>query len=204
MSRIRTLVESVKEACIDWNMQKKFMDSRVVHLMGEVDDSSAFILTKRIGLLDLQSDEDIHLVIDSTGGSVDGLFSILNAMEAARSDICTYVISRGQSAAATIASNGAKGKRYIYPYSWLMIHGNSCRHGSSASPASMLSFSNHCKKTEDDIKKIYSKNTGIAVNEIGDMMGHNNYINAKQAVRLGFMDEIAYWTPGSAKPRRAT
>ena len=101
----------------------KNLESRIIHLVGEINDEMSALITAQLLQLDSENNEDIYIYINSPGGSVSAGLAILDTMNYVKSDVATICIGRAASMGAVLLSNGAKGKRFLIRY-YLIIAAN--------------------------------------------------------------------------------
>lgn len=107
---------------LEKELSESFLKQRKIFLWDEIDDKLAKDVVARLLYLDSKSSEDIYLYINSPGGVITAGCAILDAMDAVESDVITIVTGQAASMAAVILACGARGKRYAWPRSRVMIH----------------------------------------------------------------------------------
>ena len=118
----------------------KNLESRIIHLVGEINDEMSALITAQLLQLDSENNEDIYIYINSPGGSVSAGLAILDTMNYVKSDVATICIGRAASMGAVLLSNGVKGKRCILPHSEVMIHQPSGGYEGQVSEIRSLNF----------------------------------------------------------------
>lgn len=164
-------------------------ESRVLMLFGEINETSSFGVVQ--GLLDLQAQNpmnDITFIINSCGGQVDDLFTIIDIMNCIKPDIKTIIIGKAMSAGAYIAINGAKGKRYITENSRIMLH--SLSGGTSGSFSDIQIDINEMQRLNNKIIDIVSKNSKLNKKQVEELIARDRYILPEEAIKLGLVDGI--------------
>ena len=166
----------------------KNLEGRIVHLVGEINDEMAALITAQILQLDAESNDDIYLYINSPGGSVSAGLAILDTMNYVESDIATICIGQAASMGAVILSAGAKGKRCVLPHSEVMIHQPSGGMGGQASE--ILIAADHIRNTKQVLNEILSKNCEKPIEQVEQDTDRDFWMKADDAVKYGIVDKI--------------
>ena len=164
-------------------------EKRRIRLTGTIDEDAADRIIASIQYLDIVSDKDIEVVINSAGGEGTAGLAILDAMKEARSDIRTICCGKGLSMAAMlIACGGTKGKREIYPNAEMMIHQPWGGVTGQVSDVEVMA----ARLTEVKRKMIglLSDATGKSLRRISQDMDRDFWLNAEDAVAYGLVDRI--------------
>lgn len=181
---------TLKEKTIRMAINKKtYVQKRYCFLYEDVDEDSSADVIEALLELDLKGPgQDIVLVINSYGGSVDAMWSIVDCMNLISCQVHTLVLGKAMSAAALILMNGAKGKRYATPHARIMIHQISGAHEGKAADLKVEAKETERMKSESD-KFILSK-TEITAERLKEMMQHDCYLTATQAKNVGIIDKV--------------
>jgi len=167
----------------------RLLDERIIMLSEGIEDGMASIIVSQ--LLYLQSEDaekDITMYINSPGGSVTSMWSIIDTMNLIKPNVSTVCIGMAASAASLILANGAKGKRLILPHAEVMIHQPL---GGAEGQASDISIrANHILKTKDLLHKFMSEKTGQTVEKLEKDMDRDFYMDAEQSLKYGIVDKI--------------
>ncbi|MCR4612295.1 MAG: ATP-dependent Clp protease proteolytic subunit [Lachnospiraceae bacterium] len=166
----------------------KNLSNRIVHLVGEVNDEMAAVVTAQILQLDAESNEDIYLYINSPGGSVSAGLAILDTMDYVKSDVATICIGRAASMGAVLLSNGTKGKRCVLPHSEVMIHQPSG--GMEGQVSEILIASDHIRETKKVLNKILSDNCNRPIKKVEKDTDRDYWMKAEDAVEYGIADKV--------------
>lgn len=160
---------------------------RTVTLFGVIETYSAQDIIMQLLALDKESSEDITMVINSPGGSVDSMFLILDIMDVLKSKVNTAVLGKASSAAGVIASHGKK--RYATKSSTIMLHEAWGIVGGSIK--GMKDALNKMTKSQDKLLGVLAKNTGKSKEQIlSDIQDIDKEFTAKEALDYGLIDEI--------------
>ena len=142
-------------------------------------------------LLFLESEDpnkDIHLYINSPGGSVTAGMAIYDTMNYIKCDVCTTCIGMAASMGAFLLSGGAKGKRYALPNAEIMIHQPSG--GAQGQATDINIVAEHILKTKHKLNSIMAANTGQPIEVIERDTERDNYMSAEQAMNYGLIDHV--------------
>lgn len=160
------------------------MNERMIIIHGDFTVSLASEVINKIEVLSDKSPEDITLVIDSYGGSCDGCFGILDAMDRSRCDIITIAVGKSMSAGGLILASGTKGKRLALPNATVMYH--------EPNGMAFLSIKGlECMRFFKDLQEeLYSEITGRSVNYIEELLNKDLFLTADVAREHGFIDGV--------------
>ena len=172
-----------------YDIYSRLLKDRIIFVTGEIEDNMAnAIVAQLLFLTATDSDSDITMYINSPGGSVSSAFAIYDTMQYIKSDVSTVCLGIAASAAAFLLSSGTKGKRRILPHAEVMIH--QPLGGVSGQASDIDIHAKHILKTRDILNKLLAKNTGQKVSKIAKDTDRDNYLNAKEALEYGLVDEI--------------
>ena len=184
-----------------FDIYSRLLKDRIIFLQGEVDDDSANLIVAQ--MLFLQFDDpkaDIHLYINSPGGSVTAGMGIYDTMHYITCDVATYCIGIAASMAATLLAAGTKGKRYALPHSEVMIHQVL---GGARGPATDIQIRTaHLIRTKRTMNEILHKLTGQPLERVEKDTDRDNFMTAKEAQEYGLVDHILERLPPSQVPAR--
>ena len=185
-----TVVEERKLNAVVYDVFSRLMLDRIIFLSGEVTPESMDTIVAQMLFLDSVSNEDIHLYINSPGGSVyDGL-ELVSTMNFLNSDVSTTVLGMAASMGAVISSSGAKGKRNILPYSRVMLHQPSSQFGYSKFTDSKIALK-EMESVRNDLYEVLSKNSGKPFDEIVNLCEQGDkWLKGQEVIDLGFADRI--------------
>jgi ATP-dependent Clp protease protease subunit len=173
----------------EMTLEERLADERIVFLWGEIGPTTAGGLIMR--LLELQaknSDRDIHLYINSPGGSVDDTLAIYDTMLFLSCEVQTYCVGQAASGAAMILAAGTKGKRYALPHSKIMIH--QPWGGVTGQAADIKIQAEEILKAKRLLNELMAHHTGRAVEQIEQETERDRYMTPVEAVAYGLVDEI--------------
>lgn len=172
------------------DLYSKMLKERVIYINGPIDDYMAISITTQLMFLDSENNKDINLYINSPGGIVSSGLSIYDTMQFIKSDVSTICIGQAASMAAVILASGKKGKRFCFPNSRIMIHQPL---GYAQGQASDVEI--HAREMIN-IKYILcyllSIHTKKNLNKIFKDTDRDNFMNCKQTLEYGIIDNVLY------------
>src|SRR5215475_13017525 len=184
-----------------FDIYSRLLKDRIIFLQGEIDDYMANVIVAQ--LLFLQFDDpksDIHLYINSPGGSVTAGMSIYDTMRYVTCDVATYCIGMCASMAATLLAAGTKGKRNVLPHAEVMIHQVL---GGARGPATDIEIrTRHLLRTKKIMNELLHKLTGQPLERIEKDTDRDNYMSAKEAMEYGLVDHVLERLPPGQMPTR--
>lgn len=165
-----------------------FIENRTIHIVGEINDSSAAEFIIQLQYLKKKSNEKITIYINSPGGSVSSGLAIIDAIKRCKCPVSTVCTGIAASMAALILSCGNKGMRYVTPLSEVMIHQPLGGVQGQASDVEVVA--DHIVKTKRKLNEILSSNTGKSIKKISSDSDRDYYMSAEQAIKYGIADKI--------------
>jgi ATP-dependent Clp protease protease subunit len=183
------VVEETRAGERAFDIYSRLLKERVVFLGSPIDDDVANLITAQlIHLESVDPARDIHLYINSPGGSSTALLSIYDAMQYVRPDVSTWCIGMAASAAAVILAGGAGGKRFALPHSTVLIHQP---HGQVGGQALDIEIrAREILRQRQVIDEILARHTGQPVSTIRADTDRDFIMTAQEAVAYGMVDEI--------------
>ncbi len=183
------VVEQTARGERSYDIYSRLLKDRVIFMTGQVEDHMANLIVAQMLYLESENpDKDIHLYINSPGGSVTAGLSIYDTMQFIQPHVSTMCIGQAASMGAMLLAGGAEGKRYALPHSRLMIHQPS---GGAQGQASDIEIqANEIIKMRDILNILLSKHTGQEVATIARDTERDNYMSAEEALAYGLVDKI--------------
>lgn len=169
------------------DISEKILESRIIFLTGGIDDNANDIVAQLLYLESI-NDEDIYLYINSPGGWVSAGMAILDAMNQVYPDVATICFGEACSMGAILLACGEPGKRFILPNARVMIHQPSG--GTEGVTEDILIDAEEIKKLRSILNKILSERTGLPIKKIEKLVDRDYYMSAKEAKKMGFVDEV--------------
>ena len=183
------VVEQTARGERQYDIYSRLLIDRIVFLGTEVNDTVANLIVAQLFFLESQDpDKDIHLYINSPGGSVSAGLAIYDTMQFIKCDVSTYCLGMAASMGSLLLSAGAKGKRYSLPHSRIMIHQPL---GGARGQASDIEIqAREILYLKDRLNLIYSKHTGQPVEKVKTDTDRDNYLSSEDAVKYGLIDKV--------------
>jgi ATP-dependent Clp protease protease subunit len=177
-----------------YDIFSRLLKERIVFIGTPIDDSIAGLVIAQLLFLESEDpDKDIHLYINSPGGSVYSGMAIYDTMQYVRPDVSTICIGMTASAAAILLAGGAKGKRYALPNSRIMIHQP---WGGAQGTASDISIqAEEILRIKKRINEILAHHTGQGIEQVQKDTDRDNYMSSEQAKEYGIIDSILVKKP---------
>ena len=189
MSLVPYVIEQTSRGERSYDIYSRLLKERIIFLGEEVNDVSASLVVAQ--LLFLESEDpgkDIHLYINSPGGSVSAGFAIYDTMNYIKCDVSTICIGMAASMGAFLLSGGAKGKRFALPNAEIMIHQPSG--GAQGQATEIKIVAEQILKTKRKLNEILAANTGKPLEQIEIDTGRDNYMSAEEAKAYGLIDNV--------------
>ena len=172
-------------------MEQLFLKNRAVYLWGAVDDKSARDIVSKLILLDADKPgKEIKLYINSPGGIVTSGMVIYDTMQMIQSPVITICMGLAASMGSILLSGGVKGKRLIYPNGEVMIHQPSIGGYFQATSADIEIHAKQMQRTKEISAHILANNTGKSFERILKDFDRDYWMDAKEAVEYGIVDDI--------------
>ena len=170
-------------------IDKKFIEERSVFLWGQVDDKSAKHVIDRLMYLDMISNDEIKLYINSPGGYVTSGFAMYDTIKSLKSPVSTICTGLAASMGSILLSVGEKGRRLIQPHAKVMIHQPS---GGARGQASNIEIqATEIVKTKELSAQILADNCGQDVEKVLKDFNRDYWMDAEESVAYGIVDGIA-------------
>ncbi|MBP6951092.1 MAG: ATP-dependent Clp endopeptidase proteolytic subunit ClpP [Alphaproteobacteria bacterium] len=191
------VVEQTARGERSFDIFSRLLKERIIFLNGPVDDVVSSLVCAQLLFLESENpNKDIHLYINSPGGSVTSGFAIYDTLNYIRPDISTLCFGQAASMGSFLLSAGTKGKRYCLPNGRVMIHQP---WGGFQGQASDIEI--HAREmlyTKARLNKIYADHTGQSLEVIEKAMDRDNFMTAEAAKEFGLIDEVVSHRPDSA------
>jgi ATP-dependent Clp protease protease subunit len=174
-----------------YDIYSRLLRDRVIFLGGVVEDEKANLIVAQMLFLNGEDPKsDIHLYINSPGGSVSAGLAIYDTMQFIRCDVNTCCIGLAASMGAVLLMGGTKGKRFALPNSSILLHQPLIR-GNITGPATDLQIeAEEMLRVQARLYRIISSHTGKPLKQIEEDCDRNYWLDGKQAVEYGVVDKI--------------
>lgn len=186
---IPTVIEKSSFGERAYDIYSRLLKERIIFLGGPIDDHTANIVIAQLLFLESEDPKkDIHLYINSPGGSVTATLAMFDTMNYIKADVSTVCVGIAASGAAILLSAGAKGKRFALPNAEIMIHQP---HGGVEGQATDIAITaRQILKLKDRLNRILAKNTGKPLSEIEKDVERDYFMAADEAKKYGLVDEV--------------
>src|SRR5690242_3404167 len=174
---------------LDDHIYNRLLKERIIFLGSEVRDDNANAICAQLLLLAAEDpDKDIHLYINSPGGSVTAGMAIFDTMQWVKPDVATYAMGLAASMGQFLLSAGAKGKRYATPHARIMMHQPSGGIGGTASDIQIQA--EQMLYTKRKMAELIAQHTGQSVDTIERDSDRDRWFTADEAKEYGFIDHV--------------
>ena len=189
LGMVPIVVEQSSRGERSYDIYSRLLRERVIFLVGPVDDHSANLVVAQLLFLESENpDKDIHLYINSPGGSVTAGMSIYDTMQSVKPDISTMCIGQACSMGAFLLTAGAEGKRFCLPNSRVMIHQPSG--GAQGQASDIHIHAQEILKIRERLNQLMAQHTGQSVEQISLDTERDRFMNAEESKEYGLIDQI--------------
>jgi ATP-dependent Clp protease protease subunit len=172
-----------------YDIYSRLLKERVIFLVGPVEDYMANLVVAQLLFLESENpDKDIHLYINSPGGSVTAGMSIYDTMQFIKPDVSTVCIGQAASMGALLLAGGAKDKRFCLPHSRMMIH--QPLGGYQGQAADIEIHTREILTIRQKLNRILANHTGQDIDKIAQDTDRDNFMDGSQAVEYGLIDAV--------------
>lgn len=175
-----------------YDVYSRLLKDRIIILGSVVTDEVANAIVAQMLFLEVNDpNRDIHLYINSPGGSVTAGLAIYDLMQFLKCDVSTYCFGMAASMGSLLLTAGAPGKRFAMPNSRVMLHQPHLGDGKLGGQVTDIEIhARELVKTKEKVTEIYSTHTGIAAKELAAKMERDLYLSAEEAKALGLIDGV--------------
>jgi ATP-dependent Clp protease protease subunit len=183
------VIEQTSRGERSFDIYSRLLKERVIFIVGPIEDHMANLVVAQLLFLESENpDKDIHLYINSPGGSVTAGLSIYDTMQFVKPDVSTMCIGQAASMGAFLLSGGAKGKRFILPNARTMIHQPS---GGAQGQASDIEIqAKEILYLRERLNKLMAEHTGQPLDVIERDTERDRFMSADQSVEYGLVDSV--------------
>jgi ATP-dependent Clp protease protease subunit len=183
------VVEQTARGERSYDIYSRLLKERVIFLVGQVEDHMANLVVAQMLFLESENpDKDIHLYINSPGGSVTAGMSIYDTMQFIKPNVSTMCIGQACSMGAFLLNAGAEGKRFCLPNSRVMIHQPSG--GAQGQATDIQIQANNIQETKDRLNRIMAKHSGQTFEQVAQDTERDNFMSAEEAFKYGLIDKV--------------
>ena len=174
-----------------YDIYSRLLKERVIFLVGGIDDMTANVVVAQLLFLESENpDKDIHLYINSPGGSIAAGMAIYDTMQFIKPDVSTLCVGMAASMGAFLLQAGTKGKRYALPNSTVMIH--QPLGGFQGQATDIEIHAKYIISLRERLNKLMAAHTGKSVEQVARDSERDNFLTAEQAQEYGLVDQILH------------
>ena len=189
MNLIPTVIEKSQYGERAYDIYSRLLKDRIIFLGGPIDDNVANTVIAQLLFLENQDPKkDIHIYINSPGGTVTGTLAMYDTMQFIKCDVATVCVGMAASGAAVVLAGGKKGKRFALPNSEVLIH--QVMGGAEGQASDIEISAKHILRIKERLNKILAKHTGQSVTRIEKDADRDYYMTAEEAKEYGIIDAI--------------
>ena len=183
------VVEQTGRGERSYDIFSRLLNDRIIMLSDEVNDATASLVVAQLLYLEGQDpDKDIHLYINSPGGSITSGMAIYDTMQYVKCDVSTICVGMAASMGAFLLAAGAKGKRFALPNSEVMIH--QPLGGAQGQASDIKIHAEFIIRVKEKMNRMLAEMTGRPLEEIERDTDRDNFLTAQQALEYGLIDRI--------------
>lgn len=183
------VVEQTARGERSYDIYSRLLKERVIFLVGQVEDHMANLIVAQMLFLEAENpDKDIHLYINSPGGSVTAGMAIYDTMQFIKPNVCTYCIGQAASMGALLLAAGEGGKRFCLPHSRVMIH--QPLGGFQGQASDIEIHAREILTIKDKLNKVLAHHTGQPLEVVERDTDRDNFLAAEDAVEYGLVDKV--------------
>ena len=189
MSLVPYVVEQTSRGERSYDIFSRLLNDRIIMLCDEINDVTASLVVAQLIYLEGQDpDKDIHLYINSPGGSITAGMAIYDTMQYIKCDVSTICIGMAASMGSFLLAAGAKGKRLALPNSEIMIH--QPLGGAKGQASDIKIQADHILFIRNRMNRLYAEMTGQPLENIERDTERDNYMTAEDAQKYGLIDKV--------------
>lgn len=189
LNLVPIVVEQTSRGERSYDIYSRLLKERVVFAVGQVEDYMANVIVAQLLFLESENpDKDIHLYINSPGGSVTSGMAIYDTMQFIKPDVSTLCIGQAASMGAVLLAGGANGKRYCLPHSRMMIH--QPLGGFQGQATDIDIHAREILKIRGQLNGILASHTGQTVEQIELDTERDRFMSSQEACEYGLVDSV--------------
>lgn len=188
---VPVVVEQTNRGERSFDIYSRLLKERIIFLGTPIDDQFAnLVMAQLVHLESEDPDKDIHLYINSPGGSISAMFAVYDTMQYIKPDVETIVMGQAASAAAVLLASGTKGKRYALPHSRVLIHQP---HGGAEGQAVDIEIqAREIIRYRELLDQLLSEHTGQSLEKISKDTDRDFIMTAQEAKAYGIIDDVLF------------
>ena len=192
---IPMVIEQTSRGERAYDIYSRLLKERVIFVVGPIEDHMANLIVAQLLFLESENpDKDIHLYINSPGGSVSAGLAVYDTMQFIKPHVSTMCIGQAASMGAVLLAAGEPGKRYCLPHSRMMIH--QPLGGFQGQATDIEIHAREILLVRDRLNHILAKHTGQPVEKIEEDTERDNFMSGEDSVSYGLIDEVLARRPG--------
>ena len=189
MAYVPIVVEQTAQGERSYDIYSRLLKDRIIFLTGEIDDNTANVVIAQLLFLESENpDKDIHLYINSPGGSVSAGMAIYDTMQYIKPDVSTICVGMAASMASVLLMAGTKGKRFALPYSTVLIH--QPLGGVQGQASDIAIHAKEILRVRENLYEVMAKHTGQTKEKIAADTNRDNFLTSMEAKAYGIIDEV--------------
>ena len=189
LNLVPMVVEQTARGERAYDIYSRLLKDRLVFIVGPVEDHMANLVVAQLLFLESENaDKDIHIYINSPGGSVTSGLSIYDTMQFVNCDVSTICVGQAASMGALLLAGGTEGKRFALPHSRIMVHQPSAGFQGQATDISI--HANEVLALKRRLNEIMAKHTGQSIDKIERDLERDNFMSAEAALEYGLIDTL--------------
>jgi ATP-dependent Clp protease protease subunit len=189
LNLVPMVVEQTARGERAYDIYSRLLKERLIFIVGPVEDYMANLIVAQLLYLESENaDKDIHVYINSPGGSVTAGLSIYDTMQFINCDISTICVGQAASMGALLLAGGAMGKRFALPHSRIMVH-----QPSAGFQGQVTDISIHAEEVIElkrRLNAIMATHTGKSIEQIEQDLERDNFMSSEDAVKYGLIDTV--------------
>ena len=189
LNLVPMVVEQTARGERAYDIYSRLLKERLVFIVGAVEDHMANLVVAQLLYLESENpDKDIHLYINSPGGSVTSGLSIYDTMQFVNCDVSTICVGQAASMGALLLGGGAHGKRFALPHSRIMVHQPSAGYQGQATDIEI--HTREVLELKRRLNEIMARHTGKSLEQIQQDLERDNFMSGQEAVEYGLIDTL--------------
>lgn len=191
MSYVPIVVEQTSKGERSYDIYSRLLKDRIIFVTGEIEDHMANLIIAQLLFLESEDpDKDVHLYINSPGGSVSAGLAIYDTMQYIRPDVSTICVGMAASMASVLLAAGTKGKRFALPHSRVMIH--QPLGGAQGQATDIEIHAREILRIREEMNQILAHHTGQTPEQIQKDTERDHYMTAVEAEQYGLIDQVVH------------
>ncbi|RJO63131.1 MAG: ATP-dependent Clp endopeptidase proteolytic subunit ClpP [Myxococcales bacterium] len=202
MTLVPIVVEQSHRGERSYDIYSRLLKERIIFIGQPIDDLIASLVVAQLLFLESEDPErDIHIYINTPGGSVTAGLAIYDTMQYVRSRVCTYCMGQAASMGAVLLAAGANGKRFALPHARVMIH--QPWGGFQGQVTDIEIHAKEMAKTKRQLTGILAEHTGKALKKLAADMERDYFMSAEEAMEYGIIDKVMTHKTEAGEPEPA-